>query len=102
MTTKEREDLQAYFDGKFRSTDQQIDSMSQRFATIETHLDRQDAAMEKTTTNILLTIEAEGASARRHADRLFSIVDARLESALESPQTRDRPKRRGSADRPPK
>ena len=130
MTTKDREDLQAYFDGKFRGIDQRfdgvdqrldgmdrrfdgmdqrfdgmdqrIDGMSQRFATIETHLDRQDAAMEKRTTNILLTIEAEGASARRHADRLFSIVDARLESALESPQTRDRPKRRGSADRPPK
>ena len=95
MTTKEREDLQAYFDGKFRGIDQ-------RFATIETHLDRQDAAMEKTTTNILLTIEAEGASARRHADWLFSIVDAPLGSALERPQTRDRPKRRGSADRPPK
>lgn len=116
MTTKEREDLQAYFDGKFRGIDQRFDGvdqrfdgmnqrfdgMSQRFATIETHLDRQDAAMEKTTMNILLTIEAEGASARRHADRLFSIVDAPLGSALERPQTRDRPKRRGSAHRPPK
>lgn len=123
MTTKEREDLQAYFDGKFRGIDQRFDGvdqrldgmdrrfdgmdqrfdgMDQRFATIETHLDRQDAAMEKTTMNILLTIEAEGASARRHADRLFSIVDAPLGSALERPQTRDRPKRRGSAHRPPK
>ena len=102
MTTKERDDLQAYFDGKFRGIDQRFDGVDQRFATIETHLDRQDAAMEKTTTNILPTLEAEAASARRHADRLFSIVDARLESALESPQTRDSPKRRGSAHRPPK
>jgi hypothetical protein len=31
MTRKEREDLQAYFDEKFRGIDKQIAGMSQRF-----------------------------------------------------------------------
>jgi hypothetical protein len=123
MTRKEREDLQAYFDEKFRGVDQRFDGMdqrfaavdqrfdgmdqqiagmSQRFAKIDAHLDCQDAALEKTTMNLLLTIEAEGAKSRRYADRLFANVDAPMGSALESPQPRDRPKRRASARGPAK
>jgi len=141
MTRKEREELQVYFDEKFRGVDQGLDGMSQRFdgvdqrldgmsqrfdgvdqrldgmsqrfdgvdqqiagidqrlAGIDAHLDRQDAALEQTTLNLLLTIDAESAKVRRYAERLFPNVDAPLGSALESPQTRDRPKRHGSAHR---
>ena len=92
MTRKEREELQVYFDEKFRGVDQRLDG-------IDAHLDRQDAALEQTTLNLLLTIDAESAKVRRYAERPFPNVDAPLGSALGSPQTRDRPKRHGSAHR---
>jgi hypothetical protein len=99
MTGKEREELQAYFDGQFRKVDQRFDGMDQRFDKIEAHLDRQDAALEKTTINLLLTITEEGTNARRHADRLFAFVDRPLGHAIEGHEALDRPKRHPPARR---
>jgi hypothetical protein len=90
------------FDGidqRLDGMDKRFDGVDKRFDGIDAHLDRQDAALEQTTMNLLLTIDAEGAKARRYAERLFAHVDAPLGAALKSPKTQDRPKRQASAPR---
>ena len=86
-------------DGRLDGMDKRFVGIDKRLGDIDVHLDRQDAALEQTTMNILLTIEAESAKVRRYADGLFATVDAPLRTALASPKPRARPKRSGLAPR---
>jgi hypothetical protein len=62
-------------DGRFDGVDRRLDKVDQRLDKIDVHLDRQDIDFNKTTMNLLRTIDDATKESRRYAARLFGILD---------------------------
>ena len=62
-------------DGRLDGIDGRLDGIDGRLAGIDTHLDRQDIDFNKTTINLLRTIDDATKESRRYAARLFGILD---------------------------
>jgi len=62
-------------DGRLDGIDGRLDGIDGRLAGIDTHLDRQDIDFNKTTMNLLRTIDDATKESRRYAARLFGILD---------------------------
>ena len=100
MTDHEGQELKTYleqrFDGidkrldgmdkRFDGIDTRLDGMDKRFDGIDTHLDRQDIDFNKTTMNLLLTIQDAARESRQYATRLFGILDRPLLDAEDAPK----------------
>jgi hypothetical protein len=73
-------------DGRLDGIDGRLDGVDGRLARIDTHLDRQDIDFNKTTMNLLLTVEDARKDARGYAARLFSVLDRPSPTAKDAPE----------------
>jgi hypothetical protein len=85
MTHQESQELKTYLEQRFDGVDKRLDRVDQRLdgidgrlAGIDTHLGRQDIDFNKTTKNLLLTIQDATKESRKYAARLFGILDRPL------------------------
>jgi len=85
-------------DGRLDGLDGRLDGLDGRLAGIDIHLDRQDIDFNKTTMNLLLTIQDATKESRRYAARLFGILDRPLLDTEDAPKAArpHRPKRPGT------
>jgi hypothetical protein len=77
------------FDGmdqRFDGMDRRFDGVDGRLAGIDTHLDRQDIDFNKTTMNLLRTIDDARKESRRYAAKLFGILDRPLLDTEDAPK----------------
>ena len=85
-------------DGRLDGIDGRLAGIDGRLAGIDIHLDRQDIDFNKTTMNLLLTIQDAAKESRRYAARLFGILDRPLldTEGVPKPARPHRPKRPGT------
>ena len=73
-------------DKRFDGMDQRFDGIDKRLAGIDRHLELQDIDFNKTTMNLLRTIDDATKESRRYAARLFGILDRPLLDAEDAPK----------------
>jgi hypothetical protein len=106
MTHQESQDLKSYLEQQFGEVRERFANVDKRFdgidgrlagidgrlAGIDTHLDRQDIDFNKTTMNLLRTINDATKESRRYAARLFGVLDRPLPDTADAPKAA-RPRR---------
>lgn len=105
MTHQDSQELKTYLEQqfgevreRFTNVDGRLAGIDGRLAGIDIHLDRQDIDFNKTTMNLLLTIQDATKESRRYAARLFGILDRPLLDTEDAPKAArpHRPKRPGT------